>query len=284
VSAASEYAADLTVNEAEYHGLLLCFDLLTRMDRGRIVICGDSNLVIRQMRGEIACKAPGLQLLRQKAMDRLSAWPQHDFLHMKRDWNQSADRLASSALQREEGAIITSGEELQDLITLNRLDELLKPRDDSAVAYVAAVTRSARRRRSAPEALQEEIVQRMRCERIVRAQNEEKWITDLKTYLRGDVLEMPTRDAKFCSRIANDYEVDENGLLLYCPPAAQVDEERGSRLGRARGRPGDVAARLPAALSCQLGRRAPGDRENVQPDQGALSLARPVQKCAEICG
>jgi len=36
VSAASEYAADLTVNEAEYHGLLLCFDLLTRMDRGRI--------------------------------------------------------------------------------------------------------------------------------------------------------------------------------------------------------------------------------------------------------
>ncbi|GMF33493.1 unnamed protein product [Phytophthora fragariaefolia] len=54
VSAASGYSPDLTVNEAEYRGLLLCFDLLATMDRGRIVICGDSNLVIRQMHGEIA--------------------------------------------------------------------------------------------------------------------------------------------------------------------------------------------------------------------------------------
>jgi ribonuclease HI len=54
VVAASEYAADLTVSEAEYHALLLCFDLMAKMDRGRIVICGDSNLVVRQMRGEIA--------------------------------------------------------------------------------------------------------------------------------------------------------------------------------------------------------------------------------------
>ncbi|POM79801.1 Reverse transcriptase, partial [Phytophthora palmivora] len=98
LEAMSDYSEDLTVNEAEYRGLLLCFDLLSARDRGRVVICGDSNLVIRQMRGEIDCKAPGLQLLRQKALDRLQSWPQHDFLHVKRDWNQSADRLASSAL------------------------------------------------------------------------------------------------------------------------------------------------------------------------------------------
>ncbi|GMF57908.1 unnamed protein product [Phytophthora fragariaefolia] len=103
VSAASGYSPDLTVNEAEYRGLLLGFDLLATMDRRRIMICGDSNLVIRQMRGEIACKAPGLQLLRRKALDRLSGWPNHDFLHMKREWNQSADKLASEALQQEEG-------------------------------------------------------------------------------------------------------------------------------------------------------------------------------------
>ncbi|POM71072.1 LOW QUALITY PROTEIN: Reverse transcriptase [Phytophthora palmivora] len=86
ISAATKYKLDLTLNEAEYHGLLLCLDLLSDMDRGRLIICGDSNLVIRQMKGEIECKA----LLRQQALERLRSWPNHEFLHMKRDWNQSA--------------------------------------------------------------------------------------------------------------------------------------------------------------------------------------------------
>ncbi|KAE9260127.1 hypothetical protein PR003_g34499, partial [Phytophthora rubi] len=45
VKARSGYAEGLTVNEAEYNGLLLSFDLLDNLDRGRLVICGDSNLV-----------------------------------------------------------------------------------------------------------------------------------------------------------------------------------------------------------------------------------------------
>ena len=60
VAAASEYAMDLTVNAAKFRGLLFGFDMLDKQTRGRIIICGDSNLEIRQMRGEIDCKAPGL--------------------------------------------------------------------------------------------------------------------------------------------------------------------------------------------------------------------------------
>uniref|UniRef100_A0AAV1VAM0 RNase H type-1 domain-containing protein n=1 Tax=Peronospora matthiolae TaxID=2874970 RepID=A0AAV1VAM0_9STRA len=45
------YALDLTVNEAEYNSFLLGFELLADLDRGRVIFCGDSNLVIRQMRG-----------------------------------------------------------------------------------------------------------------------------------------------------------------------------------------------------------------------------------------
>ncbi|GMF41751.1 unnamed protein product [Phytophthora fragariaefolia] len=178
LAAASDYAPDLTVNEAEYHGLLLSFDLLKKLDRGRLVVCGDSNLVIRRMRGEIDCKAPGLQLLRQKALDQLRSWPQHEFLHMKREWNQSADRLASTALHQEERAHPTSDEDRQALITLNRLNELLKQKVTDPVARVTAVTRSARRRRIQPETLQEVVVQQVGSERIVQAQNEEKWIAD----------------------------------------------------------------------------------------------------------
>uniref|UniRef100_H3H490 Uncharacterized protein n=1 Tax=Phytophthora ramorum TaxID=164328 RepID=H3H490_PHYRM len=173
-TAASEYMPDLTVNEAEYRGLLLCFDLLSTMDRGRIVICGDSNLVIRQMRG----------------------------------------------------IVVTSDEDQQDLITLNRLDELLKMRDDDAVVRVSVVTRSTRRRRLTPEVLQETIVQRMRGERIIQAQNEEKWIIDLKAYLKGNVEALTAAEAKSCAKVANDYELDENDLLFYCPSAMQEEEDR----------------------------------------------------------
>ena len=47
---ASEYMSYLT--EAEYRGLLLSFDLPADRTRGRVIICGDSNLVIRQIRGK----------------------------------------------------------------------------------------------------------------------------------------------------------------------------------------------------------------------------------------
>ena len=48
-AAASRYLAEETVNGAEYKGLLLCFILLKKLERRRLVVCGDSNLVTRQM-------------------------------------------------------------------------------------------------------------------------------------------------------------------------------------------------------------------------------------------
>ncbi|POM71786.1 Reverse transcriptase [Phytophthora palmivora] len=224
ISAASKYNLDLTMNEAEYHGLLLCLDLLSDMDRGRLIICGDSNLVIRQMRCEIECKALGLTLLRQQALERLRSWPNHEFLHMKRDWSQSADSLASAALRRKSEVVIITEEERQDLMTLNRLDELLTAKNDGATVTIAAVTRSLTKCR--PQVLQEEIAQRMRMGRINRAQDDEKWIVDLKAYLRGDVLDVTLAEAKSCSKIADRYETDESRLLFYFPPTKQSDEDR----------------------------------------------------------
>ncbi|KAL4109210.1 hypothetical protein PRIC1_000913 [Phytophthora ramorum] len=145
---------------------------------------------------------------------------------MKRDWNQSANKLASAALQQEEGTVITSEDDRHDLITLNRLDELLKAKDDDGIVRVSAVTRSARRWQSPPEALQETIVQRVRSERVVQDQNEENWITDLKAYLKGDVGSLTAKEAKSCAKIADDYELDESDLLLYCPSSMKQDEDR----------------------------------------------------------
>ena len=160
VAAASEFAMDLTVNEAEYRGLLLGFDLLVDQTSERVIICGDSNLVIKQMRGEIDCKAPGLKLLRHKAMEKLRLWPAPDFLYMKRDWNQSTDRLASEALYHEKGSSIVTDRQRQNLITLSRLGELLVPKKVGRAIRVTAITRSDKRRRCRPQILQEEIVRK----------------------------------------------------------------------------------------------------------------------------
>uniref|UniRef100_A0AAV1TTL0 RNase H type-1 domain-containing protein n=1 Tax=Peronospora matthiolae TaxID=2874970 RepID=A0AAV1TTL0_9STRA len=178
------------------------------------------------MRGEIDCKAPGLQLLRHKALEKLQSWPSHEFLHMKREWNQSADRLASTALQSEKGRTVVAEEDRQDLMTLNRLDELLKPKQDGQLARVTAIARSARRIRHEPEVIQEEIVQRIRIQRIVQAQDEERWIVNLKTYLSGDVLNLDAVEVKMCAKLAPEYEIDENNLLFFCPMAKRESEDR----------------------------------------------------------
>ncbi|KAE9181740.1 hypothetical protein PF004_g24441 [Phytophthora fragariae] len=143
--AASGYATDLTVNEAEYRGLLLGCSLLEELDDvTRLVVCGDSNLVIRQMRDEMDCKSPGLKLLRQKTRNALQAWPHCELFHVRRDWNASAGSvnsstfdetgtlvLAGQALQRPGGRNVHSPEEIQDLKTMNRLEEVIRPRASS---------------------------------------------------------------------------------------------------------------------------------------------------------
>ena len=93
----------MTVNEAEYRGLLSSIELLADRTRGRVIICADSKLVIRQILVEIECKASGLQLLRFKAIEKLRSWPINYFLHVNREWNRSANRLASKLSQEEKG-------------------------------------------------------------------------------------------------------------------------------------------------------------------------------------
>ena len=108
-------------------------------------------------------------------MDKLRSWSIYAFLHMKRVWNHSADRLASKDLQQEQGTIALSDQDRQDLLhlKLKRLDEFLTPKSVDQVVKIAAVTRSAVRRRRSPEVLQMEVVQQIRFVRIKQAQEDE---------------------------------------------------------------------------------------------------------------
>ncbi|OWZ00437.1 LOW QUALITY PROTEIN: reverse transcriptase [Phytophthora megakarya] len=231
LKARSGYAEGLTVNEAEYRGLLLCLDLLEDLDPRRLVVCGSLNLVIRQVRGEIDCKAPGLTLLCQRALDRLRTWPDHELLHVKRDWNESADSLASAALQRQCGIEIESDIEIQDLIILNRLDKILIVKVEDEIAQISSVmtrskARSGVRIGSDPDSLREEVVTELRIERIRQAQDEESWIMGLKKYLVGEIRDLTQEEAKMFGSIAMNYEVDQLDLLFYYPTTKETTADR----------------------------------------------------------
>ncbi|GMF39344.1 unnamed protein product [Phytophthora fragariaefolia] len=154
-----------------------------------------------------------------------------------------------AALQRQAGIMVEDEADLLDLVTLNRLDEILEPEiiQEVSVARVVPVTTGSRAgsrlggsgssgsrpgrpgsdgSRSSPEVLGDEIVRDLRIARIRQAQDEEAWISGPKTYLAGRIQQLTQDEAKSYSKISMDYDVDLNGLLYYCPSTKHIDSDR----------------------------------------------------------
>ncbi|OWZ18405.1 reverse transcriptase, partial [Phytophthora megakarya] len=147
------------------------------------------------------------------------------------DWNGNADCLASAALQRQCDVEVETEEEIQDLVTLNRLDEILMVKIEDEIAQISAVTtrskaRSGVRTGSDPDSLREEVVRELRIERIRQAEDEESWISGLKKYLVGEIRDLTQEDAKVFGSIAMNYEVDQSDLLFYCPITKEAAADR----------------------------------------------------------
>jgi ribonuclease HI len=87
-----------TNNIAEYRGLLAA--LAYAIDRGHdaVHVRSDSELLVRQMRGEYRVKHPGLQPLHQQARRLMARLKQVTFEHVPRAKNAAADRLANQAM------------------------------------------------------------------------------------------------------------------------------------------------------------------------------------------
>jgi len=87
----------VTNNEAEYQALLFGLEQLLALGVGKIRIRLDSELVVRQIKGEYKVKSPRLAGLFRKAMDLLAGFETYDIAHVRRELNRSADALASRA-------------------------------------------------------------------------------------------------------------------------------------------------------------------------------------------
>jgi ribonuclease HI len=91
-----------TNNIAEYNGLLAALQWALDHDARRVHIRADSELLVRQMRGEYRVKNPGLQALYVRA--RLLTMQLEDvkFEHVRREFNKEADRLSNVGMDEAE--------------------------------------------------------------------------------------------------------------------------------------------------------------------------------------
>ena len=87
-----------TNNVAEYRGLLAALGWAARHGIEKLHIKSDSDLLVKQMRGEYRVKHPGLQPLWEAARALAGQIRHVQFEHVRREFNKDADRLANEAM------------------------------------------------------------------------------------------------------------------------------------------------------------------------------------------
>jgi ribonuclease HI len=94
----SRYLGHTTNNVAEYEGLLMGLDALLELGRKQIVVQSDSELLVRQLNGRYRVKDEKLKVLFRRAMALLRQFDSYRMLHVGRELNKLADRLANQAI------------------------------------------------------------------------------------------------------------------------------------------------------------------------------------------
>jgi ribonuclease HI len=91
-------------NEAEYRAAILALERALELGVKKVTLFLDSELVVRQLRGEYRVREPRLKSLHQKARETLNRFSQYSILSIPREENRRADQLANEAIdQRVKG-------------------------------------------------------------------------------------------------------------------------------------------------------------------------------------
>jgi len=105
VAALSEYLGHQTNNYAEYHGLLAALDYALQHGHKALKVVGDSELLVKQIRGEYKVKSPALQDLYLRARQMIGKLEWFSIQHVLREKNHEADRLANLAMDKGMGRL-----------------------------------------------------------------------------------------------------------------------------------------------------------------------------------
>ncbi len=106
VRAVSAYLGHRTNNYAEYEAVIRAFDELLKLvpagkrNKTEVAVKMDSELVVKQMRGEYKVKHPVLKEQYARLVHNIGAFGKVTFMHVFREENSDADALANAAMDR----------------------------------------------------------------------------------------------------------------------------------------------------------------------------------------
>jgi ribonuclease HI len=103
VAGLSEYLGHQTNNYAEYSGLLAALQYAIKHGHKALKVVSDSELMVKQIRGEYKVHNLVLRELHDKARQIISQLDWFVIGHVLREGNQEADRLANEAMDRGTG-------------------------------------------------------------------------------------------------------------------------------------------------------------------------------------
>lgn len=94
----SEYLGETTNNQAEYKALLAGLQKALELSIKKLEVFLDSELVVKQIRGEYKVKHPDLIPLHTETKSLIRKFPEITISHVRREKNKEADALANLAL------------------------------------------------------------------------------------------------------------------------------------------------------------------------------------------
>jgi ribonuclease HI len=99
----------MTNNQAEYTALVRALEHAARLGTAQEVhILSDSELMVKQMRGEYRVKNEELRDLYEQAQELADRFTAVSYQHVRREQNKRADALCNEALDGERGSGVTA--------------------------------------------------------------------------------------------------------------------------------------------------------------------------------
>lgn len=102
----SEFLGVKTNNFAEYSGLLAALEYALMHGHPRLRVVADSELMVKQMKGQYQVKSPDLRPLWEEAKRRVTGLERFEIQHVLRGKNRRADALANQAMDRGTGKLV----------------------------------------------------------------------------------------------------------------------------------------------------------------------------------
>jgi ribonuclease HI len=99
----SLYLGKRTNNFAEYSGLLAALEFALRNGHPRLRVVSDSELMVKQMKGQYRVNSPELRPLYEQAKRLACRLDRFEIRHVLREKNRHADRLANQAMDQGTG-------------------------------------------------------------------------------------------------------------------------------------------------------------------------------------